>query len=97
MAYASQTMNKVWKTAEEMGYSNNFHDRETAGIIDDHYFIKTIAAIPTIDIINRPQGQRFGKYWHTHDDNMEVISKRTLGAVSNVILTVLYNENVGMF
>ncbi len=99
MAYAPSTMNKVWEVANELGYKNYFIDEESEGVIDDHYFINTIlsGSIPTIDIINRPKNSRFGKYWHTHGDNMEVIDKRSLMAVGNVVTTVLYNESVGAF
>jgi hypothetical protein len=47
-----------------------------------------------IDIIEHdptsPTG--FGKYWHTHDDGMEVIDRATLQAVGQSTLWVLYQE-----
>ncbi len=99
MAFAPSTMNKVWAEAKELGYENYFIDEESEGVVDDHYFINTLlnGSIPTIDIINRPKNSRFGKYWHTHDDNMDIIDKKTLGAVGNVVMSVLYNESVGTF
>ncbi len=99
MAFAPTTMNKVWTLARELGYSNYFVDEESEGVIDDHYFINTMlsGSIPTIDIINRPKNSRFGTYWHTHNDNMSIIDKKTLGVTGNVVTTVLYNESVGAF
>ncbi len=91
MQYAPDVMNKVWKTAQDMGYGNFFVDENVGGITDDHVFVNQ-GGVKTIDIINRTKEGTFGKYWHTHDDDMGVISKRSLGAVGNVVLNVLYNE-----
>ncbi len=97
MHFAPNYMNKVWKLAAQMGYAGYFQDVESDPLIDDHWFINDIAKIPTIDIINRPQNNRFGRYWHTHDDNIDVISKKTLGVVGNTVLAVIYNEDAGRF
>ena len=99
MGYAGNIMRKVWKLAEEMGYGAFFVKEQTRGITDDHLFVNQIAKIPTIDIINRPQDSAtgFGHYWHTHDDNMEVISKKTLRAVGQTVLASIYNANNGTF
>ncbi len=91
MQNAPDVMNKVWKTAKDLGYGNYFVDDNVGGITDDHVFV-TRGGVRTIDIINRPEGGGFGKYWHTHDDDMGVISKKSLAAVGNVVLNVLYNE-----
>ena len=52
-----------------------------------------------IDIINRQPGTQtgFGAYWHTHDDDISVIDKRTLRAVGKVMMEVIYGENSGGF
>lgn len=95
--FARPVVDKVWQLAQNMGYSNYFVNADGGGITDDHYFVNTIARIPMIDIINRPVETEtgFGDYWHTHDDDMDVIDKRTLGAVGQVVLAVLYRENAG--
>lgn len=90
MHYAKSLMNKTWEVAKELGYGSYFVDERTGALTDDHKFVNEIANIPTIDIINHPVDRTFGKYWHTHDDNMDVISKNTLAASGNVVLTVLY-------
>lgn len=99
MYFAPQVMNKVWKLAKGMGYSNYFVDEKTGQITDDHLFVNEYAKIPMIDIINRPivTETGFGDYWHTHDDNMDVIDKRTLRAVGQVILATIYGQNNGTF
>jgi hypothetical protein len=52
-----------------------------------------------INIINRPAQSEtgFGHYWHTPDDDIGVIDRRTLRAVGQVVLTVVYRENSGTF
>lgn len=97
--FAPQIVDKVWKLAQSMGYTNYFVDASAGGITDDHYFVNTIARIPMIDIINRPASSQtgFGEYWHTHDDDMDIIDKRTLRAVGQVVLAVVYREANGDF
>jgi Zn-dependent M28 family amino/carboxypeptidase len=96
--FAGPILDKIWKLAQSMGYSNYFSDTEAGGITDDHFFVNTIAGIPMIDIINLPPdstGKSFGDHWHTHNDNLDIIDKRTLRAVGQVMLAVLYRENNG--
>jgi glutaminyl-peptide cyclotransferase len=99
MTFAPQVMNKVWKLAQAMGHGNLFVDIPTGLIVDDHYFVNQIAKIPMIDVINKPAGSEtgFGDYWHTHDDDMDVISKNTLRAVGQVMVAVIYREASGSF
>ncbi len=99
MQFAPKVMRKVWKLAQGMGYGNWFVDVNTKPFVDDHYFVNTIAGIPMIDIINRPDGSAsgFGHYWHTQADNMDVIDKRTLRAVGQTLLAVLYHQSKGTF
>ncbi|WMJ72563.1 M28 family peptidase [Cytophagaceae bacterium ABcell3] len=94
MKYAPSVMKKVWDTGNRLGYSNHFIYKQTAPITDDHYYVNTIAKIPMIDIIEyNPHGDGyFGDYWHTHDDNMDVIDRATLQAVGHTLLEVLYRE-----
>jgi len=96
--FAPQLVNQIWTLANRMGYGNYFHDANAGGVTDDHYFVSTIGRIPMIDIINLPldsNNKGFGSHWHTQNDNMEVIDKRTLRAVGQVLLAVLYREDGG--
>lgn len=99
MRYAPDLMNKVWKMANSMGHGNHFVDVPTGPLVDDHYFVNTIAGIPMIDIINRPTGTDtgFGAHWHTHGDDMDIINKGTLKAVGQVVTAVVYREASGSF
>lgn len=94
MQYAPTVANAVWNTAHKLGYGSYFIYKTTTAITDDHYYINVLAHIPTIDIIeyNQKGDNYFGKYWHTHNDNMSVIDKKTLKAVGQTLLEVIYNE-----
>jgi hypothetical protein len=94
MHYAPSIVQKVWKAAHNAGFGEAFVYVEAPGIIDDHSYINDLANIPTIDIIefNGTNDRYFGEYWHTHNDNMDVISRGTLKAVGQTLLEVLYRE-----
>jgi Zn-dependent M28 family amino/carboxypeptidase len=92
MQYAPDVMNRVWKIAEELGYSNYFKNDPCGAITDDHYFVNTILGVPTIDIIHHDLQKGFGAYWHTQQDNMDAVDKTTLGVVGRTILGVVYSE-----
>lgn len=94
ITFAPGILKKVWGAANIIGYSNYFTTTQKGGILDDHYYVNLQRGIPTVDIIQydptTPTG--FGSYWHTHADNMSVISKPTLKAVGQTLLKVVYDE-----
>ena len=92
--YAYNILQKVWRKANKLGYSNYFIFEEAAEILDDHYYVNTITGIPTIDIIeyDPTTETNFNKHWHTHKDDMDNIDKNTLNAVGQTLLEVIYNE-----
>lgn len=93
--FAPEYVKKIWTLAQNMGYGDYFQDFLTGRVTDDHVYVNMDAKIPMVDIINiSPDDRRsFGDYHHTHDDNIEIISKRTLRVVGQVVLAVLYNES----
>ena len=93
--YAKDIVEKVWSLAESMGYGSFFPKRSGGGVTDDHYFVNTIAKIPMIDIINRPDGQKFPYYHHTQKDNMDVIDPKTLQMVGKILVKLIYKEEAG--
>lgn len=93
MYYAPNVVNHVWEIATAMGHSNYFKSYRGNEITDDHRYLNELAKIQTIDIIHYEMGRNdFGTFHHTHDDNMEIISKPTLKVVGDVVMQVLYNE-----
>lgn len=94
--YAGYHLNKVWKLAEFLGYGDYFQKKIAPPITDDHTYINQLTLIPTIDIIHydvSPYSGRFdfGRFHHTHQDNMEIIDKKTLKAVGHTVLSYLHN------
>jgi glutaminyl-peptide cyclotransferase len=99
MQVASQTVNKIWRLANSLGYGNYFIDVAGPGIIDDHLFVIRHARIPMIDVVHmKTSGEKiFGPHHHTHDDNLQVIDKNTLKAVGQTMSAFIYgvhNETI---
>jgi len=93
--YARYFLDLVWATAGDIGYGNYFLDEDGQAINDDHVFVNRIAKIPSLEIIYlepKNSDHSFFKQWHTINDNMDYISKESLGIVGKVMLTVVYNE-----
>lgn len=95
MYFAKDINNKVWKQAHKLGYDKYFINQEGGAIVDDHLFVNKLTNIRTIDIIPyypNNEHSSFGDVWHTVNDDLEHISKETLQAVGQTVLTVIYNE-----
>ena len=94
MQYAPAIVRKVWKTAHAIGHGDRFIQETKYFVgIDDHVPINKQLRIPSIDIIQfDPATNAFGPFWHTHDDNMDVISKETLKAVGQTVMEVVWKE-----
>lgn len=92
--YASRILTTTWNIAHQLGYEKYFvKEMGFRDMIDDHVYVNENAGIPMIDILDyRSSTNDFGPYHHTSNDNMSIISKETLSAVADVVLTVLYNE-----
>ena len=91
---ARSALDKIWNTAARLGYSDYFLFRDMGGITDDHVYTNQ-AGIPTVDIIDTlpyESAELFQPYHHTTQDNMSVIDRKTLKAVGQTMLQVLYQE-----
>lgn len=92
-SYAPSIVDKVWKKAAQIGYSDYFIQQKIGGITDDHVFVNELGKIPMIDIISFDVATGdFGDFHHTQKDNMSIISKETLRAVGQTLLHVVYHE-----
>lgn len=91
---APSIVKKVWSTAQQLGYGSYFVNKDSPEIIDDHVYVSYEGNIPMIDIIeHEPSNESyFGDYWHTHADDMDIISRETLEAVGETVLHVVYGE-----
>ncbi len=93
--YASELLNQVWQVAAKLGYGGFFIYYKEGPIIDDHYYVNTLAKIPAIDIINRDfNDNSFFPQWHTHGDNLDNISKETLKMVTRTLMYYLKQRNL---
>lgn len=91
--FAPSIVKKVWDRGAQLGYSQFFIRQDGGAITDDHYYVNRVGKIPMIDIIPTDIATKsFGDFHHTHDDNMDIISKETLSAVGTTVLNVLYYE-----
>lgn len=94
MHFAPDIVEKVWRTAADLGFGQTFRDQRGGMVTDDHLYVNTLAKIPCIDIIqyNPMSANGFGDYWHTLDDNMSNIDRNTLHAVGETLLELIYSE-----
>ena len=92
MQYARGYVEQLWRTAQRLGYGRYFVQQATYyPITDDHYYVSTIAGIPCVDIIHYDTrtATGFASWWHTRRDDMHNISKSTLQAVGEVVMSQL--------
>ncbi len=95
MYYAPKIVEKVWRTADALGYGSIFPQEDGHPITDDHGPVNTVAGIPCIDIIPYYPDCRessFGPTWHTVNDDMAHIDANTLKAVGQTLVQVIFSE-----
>jgi glutaminyl-peptide cyclotransferase len=95
--YAGELQNNIWKLAASMGKGNLFINAPIGQITDDHFYVNTIAGIPTVDIIETKPSGYFASYHHTHDDNIEAIDPENLASVIQVVTAVVYKTSDNTF
>jgi glutaminyl-peptide cyclotransferase len=83
LALAPEVVRRVWDTAEELGYEEFFVEQVGPAVNDDHVVLNE-AGIRTIDIIDFDY-----PYWHTPEDTPDKVDAETLGAVGDVLLTLI--------
>ena len=93
LQYAENVVDKIWKSASSLGHDGLFQRDQSNPTTDDHLFVNAVG-IPSAAIVEFHVHQMggYGKFHHTHQDNMDNISKETLQAVGDVVMDVIYNE-----
>lgn len=81
---APEVVDRVWRTAEQIGLGSYFPRSSQGGIEDDHLPLNQ-AGIRTIDIIDFDY-----PYWHTTSDVLENTSPKGLGVVGTVLLELIF-------
>lgn len=93
VVYAYDAVSKIWKAADQLGYGNYFIQEESVDMTDDHVAINKIAGIPCVDILHyNYTTNQFFEHHHTTNDDLNTIDKKTLKAVGQTLLEVIYNE-----
>ena len=89
--FAQNYQQQIWRAAEQLGYGALFAKQQSYPITDDHYYINYIAGIPCVDVIHYDvrNATGFPWWWHTRQDDMSNISKTTLQAVGEVVMSLL--------
>lgn len=85
---APEVVDRVWRTAEELGLGNYFQ-RSSLGAIEDDHITLNQAGIRTIDIIDFDYGPG-NTFWHTSQDVVAHTSPLGLGVVGNVLLELIF-------
>ncbi len=92
MHFAPGIVRKIWDAGNRAGFSDYFIYKDGGFITDDHVYVNKIINIPSIDIINTTMEGRFKSHWHTHRDNMDIIDRKTLNAVGQTLLEIIFRE-----
>jgi len=91
LQFAPDWTRAIWQRAGALGYGDLFVPVPCQPVTDDHYYVNTLAGIPMVDIIDlRNEGTGFPPHWHTRNDQLNVISPRTMTAVGQTLLDILY-------
>ncbi len=85
---APEVVERVWRTAEEMGHGRVFV-RQTGGYVSDDHIPLNQAGIRTINIIDFDYGPG-NQYWHTLEDDLERTGPRGLGVVGSVLVQLIF-------
>ena|SRR5690625_1564622 len=96
LRYAPSLVHAVWDLAHELSYGDMFPDEGGSFISDDHLMVNRHTDIPMIDIIHHSRSESglavFPPWWHTHEDNLDIIDTETLQAVGSLMAEMIYNR-----
>lgn len=89
---APQVVDRVWTTAEELGYTAYFDRRAKHTLMDDHIPLQR-AGISAIDVVDFDYGPERA-YWHTPADTIDKVSAESLKIVGDVAVAVIRRMRV---
>ena len=82
-ATAPEVVDRVWRTAADLGYGRVFIPGVKHTLIDDHVALQK-AGIHAIDVVDFDY-----PYWHTTDDTIDKVSAASLQVVGDVALALV--------
>jgi Zn-dependent M28 family amino/carboxypeptidase len=80
-------VNRVWSTAQRLGYDDVFVSRVGTPITDDHLPLLEVG-IRAIDVIDFQYGPS-NRYWHTPQDTPDKVSAASLQVIGDVAVTLV--------
>jgi len=82
-AFAPEVVDRVWRTAYDLGYGRYFVPQVESTLTDDHVALQK-AGIHAIDVVdfNYP-------YWHTPEDTIDKVSAASLQIVGDVAVALV--------
>jgi len=82
-AFAPEVVDRVWRTAYDLGYGRYFVPQVESTLTDDHVALQK-AGIHAIDVVdfNYP-------YWHTPEDTIDKVSAASLQVVGDVAVALV--------
>lgn len=96
MSFHPALVNEIWRLADTMSYGHLFADERGGYVSDDHVIVEQLTGIPMINIIHHRVDDdgslNFPPYWHTQNDNLDIIDQETLQGVGDVLLELIYNR-----
>jgi hypothetical protein len=81
--FAPEVVDRVWRTAADLGYSRVFIPGVKPTLIDDHVALQK-AGIHAIDVVDFDY-----PYWHTTDDTIDKVSAASLQVVGDVAVALV--------
>ena len=89
--YNGYVLKQIWKIAANLGYDTLFINHPSLGRFNSHVVLSQQGKIRSVMIMENIPGQIYGTYWHTSHDSLQIISKKTLKAVGQTLVTAIYN------
>ena len=86
-SFAPEVVQRVWRTAERLGYGSTFIHGVRHPLTDDHIPLQRVG-IHAIDVIDFDYGPN-NAYWHTGEDTIDKISAQSLAIVGNVAIALV--------
>jgi hypothetical protein len=83
---APEVVERVWSTAQRLGYGRQFPNQGVGAITDDHVPLQQ-AGLRIVDVIDCCSGEY--PYWHTTADTPDKVSPAALAVVGRVALALV--------
>ncbi len=83
VSFAPEVVDRVWRTAADLGYGGVFIPQVEANLIDDHVALQH-AGLHAIDVVDFTY-----PYWHTTEDTIDKVSAASLQIVGDVAVALV--------